>query len=112
MTQPSHTAFEIPAVTRAVEVTERGKLKDPAAFIDTKLKDSHAMLEDDVMSIPRDADVAYGQSNLCFRDVTFSIKSSMDGSEKVILTATSGAYEAGSMVAIMAGSMEGTGEGG
>ena len=33
-------------------------MADPAAFIDAKLQGMHALLEGDVMAIPRDPDVA------------------------------------------------------
>jgi hypothetical protein len=55
---PQHTV-EIPAASRAFELTADGvKVADPAAFIDAKLQGMHALLEGDVMAIPRDPDVA------------------------------------------------------
>ena len=57
--------------------------------------DSKPMQEGDVMSIPRDPKTAHGQTSLCFRNLSFSIK------EKVIVTPTSGAYGEGTMVALM-----------
>ena len=79
-----------------------GSFKDPVAALDSKMSEVHFMVQGDVMSIPRDPDVAHGQSSLCFRDLSFSFKSSRtDGSEKVIVAPTSGAYAAGTMVAVM-----------
>ena len=52
------------------------------------------------MSLGRDPNSAFGQSNLCFRDLAFDIKSS-EGEVKCILTPTSGAWSPGNMVALM-----------
>jgi len=43
---------------------------------------------------------AYGEANLTFKDVEFSIRGK-DGKDKVILAPTSGHFEAGSLVALM-----------
>lgn len=95
---------EIPSTASTFGLEEEGTVNDAhASAMMRKVRGMNAVLEGDVMSIPRDPDVAYGQSNLCFRDLAFSIKCRHvnNGSEKVILTPTSGAYLAGSMVALM-----------
>ena len=70
------------------------------AFVDLKIRQVHSELSGDIMSLPRDPHLWHGQTNLCFKNVGYHAK--VNGSEKVILTPTSGAYKAGSMVALMA----------
>lgn len=78
-----------------------GSFKNPFAAIEHKMTEAHSMVQGDVMSIQRDPDLAHGQSSLCFRNLSFSYKSRADGLEKIIVTPTSGAYAAGTMVAVM-----------
>jgi|AntAceMinimDraft_11_1070367.scaffolds.fasta_scaffold33211_1 hypothetical protein len=101
-----HLSIDIPesATSSAIaEVAAGGNrtVQDKSAFVREKLADMKNMLEGDVMSIPRDPDLAYGQSTLCFRDLAFAVKSKSAGPDKVVLTPTSGAFATGSMVALM-----------
>jgi hypothetical protein len=98
----SQWAVEIPPPTGAAEHAEGGGGKGGESAM-TFAARSRSMngLDGDVMALPRDPEVAFGQSSLCFRNLAFSIRSRHNGAEKVILTPTSGAYAAGSMVALM-----------
>ena len=71
--------------------------------IRAKIAEMRDMLEGGrVMSVARDPETAYGQSNLAFKDLSFSIEvGTKVKTKQVILTPSSGAYAAGSMVAIM-----------
>lgn len=71
--------------------------------IRAKIAEMRDMLEGGrVMSVARDPETAYGQSNLAFKDLSFSIEvGTKVKTNQVILTPSSGAYAAGSMVAIM-----------
>lgn len=94
-----------PVIEGGVELDDAGKVRTPEEYIDAKLRGIKDMLEGDVMKLSRDPELAIGQSSLCFRDLAFSIKPPDGSDEKVILTPTSGAYAAGSMVALMARKM-------
>ena len=63
---------------------------------------SQHLSEGDLKSITRDERLAYAQTSLAFQDLRFAIpdKSSATG-EQLILSPTSGAFAAGSMVAFM-----------
>ena len=69
-------------------------------IIKRRVANARDVLTRDVTQLPRDPLTACGQSSLGFRDLSFSIRSKELG-EKLILAPSSGAYKAGSMVAIM-----------
>ena len=77
------------------------RVRDVAAIIQEEIIKKRELLESGFqLDIARDPNTAYGQSTLAFRDLTFSIPTKKTGA-RIILTPTSGAYEAGSMVALM-----------
>ena len=97
-----HWAVEIPALGApglGIMTEDKGH-ESMDEVLDVKPRKTSVEMEGGVMSIPRGSAAAYGQSNLCFRNLAFSVKSH-NGSTKVILTPSSGAYSAGSMVALM-----------
>jgi hypothetical protein len=55
---PQHTVEILQPPGPSSSRADGGKVADPAAFIDAKLQGMHALLEGDVMAIPRDPDVA------------------------------------------------------
>ena len=91
---------EIPSQTSPAK-KKRPSPEDVAAIIQEEIIKKRELLESGFqLDIARDPNTAYGQSTLAFRDLTFSIPTKKTGA-RIILTPTSGAYEAGSMVALM-----------
>jgi hypothetical protein len=91
---------EIPPQTSPAK-KKRPSPEDVAAIIQEEINKKRELLESGFqLDIARDPNTAYGQSTLAFRDLTFSIPTKKTGA-RIILTPTSGAYEAGSMVALM-----------
>ena len=100
-------AVEIPAPAPGVGIVTDDKAHESMkGVLDLKLRKTSVDAEGSVMSLRRGSAAAYGQCNLCFRNLAFSIKSTNSANNSnngptVILTPTSGAYSPGSMVALM-----------